>query len=283
MDQLNPFVIDHLIELAFEEDIGPGDVTTGFLPNLGDPGKGKILAKADLVIAGLPVIRRVFEKLDPHAVFYSSFHDGEAVQAGTVIAEVSSRMGALLTGERTGLNFLQRLSGIASNVRKYANALKNSSVRLVDTRKTIPGWRMLEKYAVRAGGAHNHRMGLFDGVLIKDNHIAAFGGIHPAIEAIRSRVSHLLKIEIEASSLEEVRQALSAGADVIMLDNMGPDLIRTAVGIIGGKSLVEVSGQVKMEDLPLLADTGIDIISVGALTHSAVSVDISMKIKPLHI
>lgn len=283
MDQFNPLIIDHLIELAFEEDIGPGDVTTGFLPDPRTPGRGKILAKSDLVIAGLAIVRRVFEKLDSRAVFSSDYRDGDRVKAGTVIAEVSGEMAALLTGERTGLNFLQRLSGIATHVRKYSEAVKDNAVRLVDTRKTIPGWRMLEKYAVRIGGAHNHRMGLYDGVLIKDNHIAAFGGIRPAVEAIRGRVSHLLKIEVETATLDEVRQALDAGADVIMLDNMDPDLIRSAVKMVNGRCPVEVSGRVKPEDLSRLAGTGIDIISAGGMTHGAVFVDISMKIKPLQI
>ncbi len=187
----------------------------------------------------------------------------------------------MLTGERTALNFLQRLSGIATFVRSYVDELANQSVRLVDTRKTAPGWRVLEKYAVRMGGAHNHRMGLYDGVLIKDNHIAACGGIIKAVDRIRANVSHFVKIEVEVSDMSQVKEAMDAGADVIMLDNMNIQKIKEAVVFINGKAVVEVSGGITKKGLKPLADTGVDIISVGALTHSARCVDISMRISPL--
>ncbi len=194
------------------------------------------------------------------------------------MASVEGKLCALLSGERTALNFLQHLSGISTLVRSYMIELSDKNIRLVDTRKTTPGWRVLEKYAVRVGGAYNHRMGLYDGVLIKDNHIAAFGGIKKAMDHIRTRVSHLLKIEVEVSSLDQVKEALEANADVIMLDNMTIRQIKEATAFINRRAIVELSGNVTKNVLKSLADTGIDIISVGALTHSARCVDISMQI-----
>jgi len=196
-----------------------------------------------------------------------------------IIAEVEGGLSTLLTGERTALNFIQRLSGIATNVRGYVNKLKNHNIRLVDTRKTAPGWRTLEKYAVRVGGAFNHRMGLYDGVLIKDNHIAVCGGVKQAIEKVRKRVSHLTRIEVEVANISELEDAVACGADVIMLDNMDIPHIKEAVEYIDERAVIEISGGVTIEDIDKLADTGVDIISVGALTHAARSVDISMRIK----
>jgi nicotinate-nucleotide pyrophosphorylase (carboxylating) len=280
---LHPFSggIDHLIDLAFSEDIGSGDITTDPLPRPAECAVGRIVAKEPLVIAGLDVAKRVFEKLDDHVVFSTVHHDGDQVPAQQVIAEVKSSIRSLLIGERTALNFLQRLSGIATHVRNFIEMIDHKHIRLVDTRKTIPGWRVLEKYAVRVGGAHNHRMGLFDGILIKDNHIVAFGGISKAIHHVRNRVSHLMKIEVEVSTLEELNEALEAGADIIMLDNMNIDEIKSAVRLINSRAVVEVSGRINKNSLPLLVDAGVDIISMGALTHSAVFVDISMKIDHL--
>ncbi|MDH3882321.1 MAG: carboxylating nicotinate-nucleotide diphosphorylase, partial [Desulfobacteraceae bacterium] len=200
------------------------------------------------------------------------------VKKGDALANVKGRLRALLSGERTALNFLQHLSGISTLVRSYVAELSDKNIRLVDTRKTTPGWRVLEKYAVRTGGAYNHRIGLYDGVLIKDNHIAAFGGVKKAIDHIRTQVSHLLKIEVEVSSLDQVKQALAANADVIMLDNMTLKQIKEATAFIDKRAVVELSGGVTKDDLKSLADTGVDIISVGALTHSARCVDISMQI-----
>lgn len=269
---------DHLIDLAIAEDVGPGDITTSHLPDPSARGKGQIVAKESIVLAGLEIAERTFEKFEPDVIFSSPFKDGDTVTVGDVVAEVTGSLRTLLTGERIALNFLQRMSGIATNVRTYVEALKGKKIRLVDTRKTVPGWRVLDKYAVRVGGAHNHRMGLYDGVLIKDNHIGAFGGIHRAVEHIRNQVSHFIRIEIETADLNEVRQALDAGADVIMLDNMDIEQIRKAVGVIDGRAVVEVSGRVAKGDLQRLADTGVDIVSVGALIHGAVFVDISMRI-----
>lgn len=269
---------EHLIDLALAEDIGSGDITTDHLPQPGASGTGRMIAKQELIVAGLAVARRTFEKLDPDAAFACGFADGDTVRPGEVVLEIRSSLRTLLIGERTALNFLQHLSGIATHVRRYVTDLGDSPVRLVDTRKTIPGYRVLEKYAVRAGGAHNHRMGLYDGVLIKDNHIAAFGGIRNAVEHIRGAVSHLVKIEIETTTLDEVREALAVGADVIMLDNMDEAGIREAVELIGHRALVEVSGRVNRDNLKQLAATGVDILSAGALIHSAPFVDISMRI-----
>ena len=274
---MNP--TQHLITIALKEDISSGDITTD---NLIDPdldGKGVIIAKEPFVIAGLDVAGQVFKHLNANVRFIPLYRDGDFVKQGDTIATVEGNLRALLSGERTALNFLQRLSGIATCVRSYVDELKNKRVRLVDTRKTTPGWRVLEKYAVKVGGAHNHRMGLYDGVLIKDNHIAACGGIHQAIDRIRTRVSHLVKIEVEVSTLDQVKDALKAGAEVIMLDNMSIGQIKEAVAFINKKALVEVSGNVTKSGLNSLADAGVDIISVGALTHSAGCVDMSMRIE----
>ena len=273
--------IKHLIEIALEEDIGPGDITTENLVYDNLKGIGEAVAKEPLVIAGIDVARQVFEQLDSDISFRPNFKDGDFIEKGKIVLEVEGKLSTLLIGERTALNFLQRLSGIASNVRSYVERLENKNVRLVDTRKTTPGLRVLEKYAVRVGGAHNHRMGLYDGVLIKDNHIAVCGGIKKAIERIKDKLSHLVKIEVEVSNLYEVKEAIEAGADVIMLDNMDIDHIKKAIEFIKRKAVVEISGGVTIDSLNQLADTGVDIISAGALTHSARSVDISMRIKSI--
>ena len=270
----------HLIDLALSEDIGPGDITTDPLVGPDRKGKGIVLAKESLVVAGLDVARQVFERLDPETAFQPAYADGDDVAVNSVVFEVESGLRALLWGERTALNFLQRLSGIATHVHAFVDKIERKSVRLVDTRKTTPGWRVLEKYAVRMGGADNHRMGLYDGVLIKDNHIAVCGGITRAIEKARNSVSHLIKIEVEVIDLSGAKEAVAAGADVIMLDNMSIEDIKAAVALIDGKALVEVSGGITKKDLNQLAETGVDIISVGALTHSAKNVDLSMKIEP---
>jgi nicotinate-nucleotide pyrophosphorylase (carboxylating) len=270
--------IDKLIDLALEEDVGAGDVTTENLVTPEAGGRGQIVAKEALVLAGLDVARKVFERLDPDIAWHPHHTDGDAVDAGSAVLTVSGKLQALLKGERVALNFLQRLSGVATLVRAYTAKIPADGARLVDTRKTTPGWRVLEKYAVRIGGAGNHRMGLYDGVLIKDNHIAACGGIAAAVARIRGRISHLMKIEVEVATLEQVREALAAGVEVIMLDNMEIEQIRKAVALIGGKAVIEVSGNVTDARLARLARTGVDIISVGALTHSARCVDLSMRV-----
>ncbi len=272
------YTVKRLVEIALAEDIGAGDITTDYLIDQNADGSGYIVAKEPLVLAGIEIVKMVFKELDSDLTFSSEYKDGDLVEKGSVILEMKGNLRALLKGERTALNFLQRLSGIATNVRSYVVEMTGSSARLVDTRKTIPGFRSLEKYAVRVGGAFNHRMALYDGVLIKDNHIAACGGIRKAVGKIRDHVSHLVKIEVEVSNFDELNEALDAKSDVIMLDNMDADEVRKAVGIIDGRAVVEVSGSVTKDQLQELASTGVDIISSGALTHQARAVDISMRI-----
>jgi len=272
---------DDLIEIALKEDIGYADITTDNLVGPELEGVGIIIAKESLVVAGLEIAKRVFQRLDAKVVYKSGFKDGDVLDKGDTIFQVSGKLNALLKGERTALNFLQRLSGIATNVRSYVNKFKKSAVRLVDTRKTTPGLRFLEKYAVRVGGAFNHRMGLYDGVLIKDNHIAACGGITASVERIRSKISHLVKVEVEVSTIDEVKEATAVGADVIMLDNMNIRQIKESIALIGDRAIVEVSGGITRDNIARLADVGVDLISVGAFTHSARSMDISMRIEGL--
>ena len=276
---MESLTIKTLIQTALNEDIGSGDITTDNLIDAHQTGEGVLIAKEPLVLAGMDVARQVFDCLDAGIQFRAMLSDGDTAASGDTLAHVQGKLTALLKAERTALNFLQRLSGIATNVAGYVQKVQGTTVRLVDTRKTIPGWRVLEKYAVRVGGGSNHRMGLYDGVLIKDNHIAAFGGIAGAIVHIRKHVSHLLKIEVEVSNLDEVTEAREAGADVIMLDNMSLKEVREAVAVIQHAALVEVSGNVTRADLLDLAHTGVDIISIGALTHGARAVDISMQIE----
>ncbi|MEI6260076.1 MAG: carboxylating nicotinate-nucleotide diphosphorylase [Deltaproteobacteria bacterium] len=271
--------LNQLIDMALAEDIGAGDITTDYLVPCDSQGQGIIVAKEDLVLAGLDIAKMVFQRLDPKIHFQSAYEDGAEIACGETVLSLEGRLRALLTAERPALNFLQHLSGIATQVRTYVKALKNSRVKLVDTRKTTPGWRVLEKYAVRMGGAHNHRMGLFDGVLIKDNHIAACGGIQQAVAEARKHISHLIKIEVEVSNLAGILDALKSKVDVIMLDNMDIAQIREAVSAIRNRAIVEVSGGVTLKHLTALARTGVDLISVGAMTHSARAVDLSMRIQ----
>ena len=270
-----------LIQTALLEDIGSGDITTENLIDKNMTGRGVLTAKEPLVLAGLDVAKSVFEYLDPHVRFSSAYKDGVKINDGSIVLTVEGNLRALFMGERTALNFIQRLSGIATYVRTFVDKFGEKNVRLVDTRKTTPGLRVLEKYAVRAGGAHNHRIGLYDGVLIKDNHIAVCGGVKKAVEKIKKGISHLVKIEVEVSNLYEVKEALDAEADVIMLDNMDISEIKKATKLINGQALVEVSGGITMDAMFMLADSGVNIISLGAFTHSARFMDISMRIEPL--
>jgi nicotinate-nucleotide pyrophosphorylase (carboxylating) len=274
---LSPHV-DRLIDLALEEDLGPGDVTTQALipPEL--QGEAQIRAKQTLVAAGLPVASRVFRKLDAGVKFQAQVDDGQEVAAGQVLASLTGPVAAILIGERTALNFLQRLSGIATFTRQMAAQLAGSAALLVDTRKTIPGWRLLEKYAVRLGGGRNHRFGLYDGVLIKNNHLAAVGAIGAAVRQARERAHHLLKIEVEVTDLEGLAEALNAGADLILLDNMDDATLKQAVELTGGRAILEASGSMTKERLPRVAATGVNLISMGALTHSAPAVDIHLRL-----
>lgn len=277
--QLN-FNIDSLIHLALEEDLGDrGDVTSRATLPIKQRSFARMIAKSPGVIAGLPVVREVFEQIDPGVLIANKVQDGAQVEAGTVIAELMGEARSLLTGERTALNFIQRLSGIATLTARYVEALKGTTAVILDTRKTTPGWRLLEKYAVRMGGGQNHRIGLYDMVMIKDNHIDAAGGIVQAVNAVRAeQSSDGLAIEVEVRTLNELRIALSLNVDRIMLDNMDEKTMREAVRITDGKVALEASGNMTLERVRAVAETGVNFISVGALTHSAPSLDISMKI-----
>jgi len=271
--------IRKLIEQALDEDIGPGDITSEATIRPESASIAVIIAKQDLVLAGLDVCCSVFHYLDPGIQISVFAQDGDKIIAGMEIAKLSGSTRSLLAGERVALNLLQHLSGIATLTTKYVDKCRGFKARVLDTRKTIPGMRILEKYAVHVGGGKNHRFGLFDGVLIKDNHIKAAGGIAKAVESARKSAHHLLKIEVETKTLDEVREALAVKADVIMLDNMPIDVTREAVKIIDGCTLVEVSGNVTLDTIRQIAETGVDFISSGSLTHSAPAADISMKIK----
>jgi nicotinate-nucleotide pyrophosphorylase (carboxylating) len=269
-------MIDRLIEQALLEDIHTGDITTLAVVPGKRPASARLIAKENMVVAGLSTAARVFCTLDPDISFKTCLSDGEKAATGTLLATVHGEAAQLLMGERVALNLLQRMCGIATLTASFVEAVAGTKARIVDTRKTTPGLRQLEKYAVRVGGGINHRTGLYDGVLIKENHIAAAGGITEAISRARAYIPHTLKIEIETETLSQVDEALAAGADIIMLDNMSLDEMRTAVITIGDQALVEASGGVNLERVRAIALTGVDIISVGALTHSPRAMDISM-------
>ncbi|MGG6312083.1 carboxylating nicotinate-nucleotide diphosphorylase [Paenibacillus macerans] len=264
-----------------KEDVGSGDVTTAVTIPPGHESKAIIHAKQGGIIAGMPVAQLVFEVVDPNLTFTPQVKDGQQVAKGTVLAEVEGSTHRILTGERLALNLLQRLSGIATRTKTFVDALGGLPTRLVDTRKTTPGHRMLEKYAVRAGGGSNHRYGLYDAVMIKDNHIKGAGGIAQAVSRARANIPHTMTIEVETESLEQVEEALQAGADIIMLDNMAPDLMKEAVRRIKAKAphvTVEASGNVSLETIRGIAECGVDVISVGRLTYSFESLDISLDL-----
>jgi nicotinate-nucleotide pyrophosphorylase (carboxylating) len=271
---------DHLIDLALDEDAGLGDVTSRAIFPAKHTSRACISAGHDLVVCGLEVAARVFARVDPALQVRLAARDGDRVKRDGVVLRVAGPTAALLTAERTALNFLQRLSGVATQARKYAAAVSGTGVRIVDTRKTTPGWRALEKYAVRTGGCANHRSSLGEHVLIKDNHIAAAGSLAQAVRLGRAAAPHLAKIEVEAKTLAEVREAVRAAADVILLDNMTPAQVRAAVAAIGGAATIEVSGGVRYETLRDYAQPGVDVISIGALTHSAPAADLSLTVLP---
>jgi len=269
------------IRLWLKEDVGSGDVTTMTTIPFGHESKGFIHAKEDGVVAGIPVAELVFQVVDPALSFTPNVKDGDRVTKGTVLAVVEGSTHHILTGERLALNLLQRLSGIATRTRLFVDELEGLPARLVDTRKTTPGHRMLEKYAVRIGGGANHRFGLYDAVMIKDNHIKGAGGIRRAVERARAHIPHTMTIEVETESLEQVEEALDAGADIIMLDNMGYEMMKEAVRRIKTKAphvLVEASGNVSLQTVKEIAECGVDVISVGRLTYSFESLDISLDL-----
>jgi nicotinate-nucleotide pyrophosphorylase (carboxylating) len=271
--------LDKIIENALAEDIHTGDITTLAVLRERCEARASLIAKEPMVLAGIEVAARVFHLLDPRINFTPRFSDSDLLKSGDIIAEIIGDAAFLLQGERVALNILQRMSGVATLTARYVAAVKGTKARVVDTRKTTPGLRILDKYAVRVGGGVNHRTGLYDGVLIKENHIAAAGGINTAVSRARGYIPHTMKIEVETETLAEVKDALSAGADIIMLDNMDKTIMREAVAMIAGRALVEASGGVNLETVREIAETGVDIISVGALTHSARSMDISMLLE----
>ena len=268
---------DKLIMQALEEDITSEDVTTNAVMRHPQQGEVQLLCKQDGVIAGLDVFKRVFELLDEttQVVFYVK--DGDAVKKGDLLAVVKGDIRVLLSGERTALNYLQRMSGIATYTRSIADLLKGSKTKLLDTRKTTPNNRIFEKYAVKVGGGYNHRYNLSDGVLLKDNHIGAAGGVKEAVTMAKEYASFVRKIEVEVENLDMVREAVEAGADIIMLDNMTPEMMKEVVRIIDGRAETECSGNVTLENVARLTDIGVDYISSGALTHSAPILDVSLK------
>jgi nicotinate-nucleotide pyrophosphorylase (carboxylating) len=274
------YVLPDFIKLVINEDIGRGDITTSLVENSGGNGNAVIKAKEDLVLCGVDLAAYIFKFIDDSLKVKVDIQDGAKISAGTVIMSVSGNSGSILKAERTVLNFLQRLSGITTLTSKYVNEVdKKSKTKITDTRKTTPGWRTLEKYAVRTGGGSNHRFGLDDGIMIKDNHIAMAGSIEKAVRSVRAKAHHLLKIEVETSNLSEVKEALKSGADVIMLDNMSVDMMSKAIELINKKAVVEISGGVTLERIKALSKLGADFISVGAITHSAVAKDINLTLK----
>ncbi len=269
-----------IIELALLEDIGTGDITTAAIVPEDLIVTVNLLAKDDLVLAGLAVTKDVFADIDPDIKIETSHTDGDAIRKGDIIASVTGDAASIMTAERTALNFLQRLSGIATLTARYVKVLEPYKTQLVDTRKTTPGLRALEKYAVRCGGGQNHRFGLFGGIMIKDNHIDIAGSISEAVKRVRNNTPHYLKIEVETATLEQVEEALEVEADIIMLDNMGIGTMRKAVNLIQGHAVVEVSGQVDLDNIEAIARLGVDFISVGSITHSAKAADISLLVSP---
>lgn len=273
-------IVERIVRLAIEEDLGSGDFTTDAIIAPTAQGKASLIAREELVLAGLPVFKKVFSEIGSEIEFEEYFTDGDLIPAEKSVCLMRGPLSVMLRGERTGLNFLQRMSGIATLTRQYVKRVGASRVTILDTRKTAPGLRLLEKYAVNIGGGFSHRFGLFDGILIKDNHIAAAGSITSALELARKGAPHTLKIEVEVEDLAGVEEALQAGADAILLDNMPVREIRDAVRLVDGRIMLEASGGITLDTVEEVANTGVDFISVGALTHSARSVDFSLEIIP---
>ena len=269
--------VDEIIYAALDEDMPFGDITTEYTVPADRISEGRLIAKEDGVIAGLPVFTRVFELIDPDVEIELLKADGDKVYKGDLIATLKGPSRAILKGERVGLNLVQRMSGTATLTRRFVDLVKDYDVKIADTRKTTPGLRYLEKYAVRVGGGSNHRFSLSDGVLIKDNHIAAAGGITAAVSSVRANIPHTVKIEVETETLDMVIEAVAVKADIIMLDNMTNEMMAEAVKYIDGRALTEESGDMNEERVSSVAATGVDIISIGKLTHSVKSLDISLK------
>lgn len=276
---LNKIYVDNLIKTALLEDINYCDVTTDYLIPAEQMGKGRLVAKAEGILCGVEVAARVFELIDSDIKIEILIKDGESVKYGDEIMRLEGRTASLLKGERTALNLIQHMSGIATAANQATKLVEGTNASIADTRKTLPGMRPLQKYAVMTGGAKNHRYNLSDAAMLKDNHIDAAGGITAAVTALRKKIGHMTKIEVETRNLDELKEALAVGADIIMLDNMSPELMKEAVAITNGRAVLEASGGITNETLRAVAESGVDIISIGALTHSVKAFDISMYIK----
>jgi nicotinate-nucleotide pyrophosphorylase (carboxylating) len=270
--------IEMLIALALEEDLGRGDVTSTVIFDAAAQASGQLVAKEPLIICGLRIAAEVFKRVDGETHFIARCDDGRALEPGEIVAVVEGKTRGLLGAERTALNFLQRLSGVATLTRQFVDAVAGTRARICDTRKTAPGWRALDKWAVKVGGGANHRADLASGVLIKDNHVAAAGGVRAAVAKARAHAPHSLRIEVEVTELAQIEEALDAGAEVVLLDNMQAPEVAEAVKRIDGRAIVEVSGGVNLQTVRALAEAGPDLISVGALTHSARAVDLSLEL-----
>jgi len=269
--------VEKLIDLALAEDLGTGDVTSQAIIGEKTNARARLVAKQPVVVSGLDVFARVFHRLDPTIVISYRAREGQLMKKGALLAELRGNARALLAGERTALNFIRHLCGVATSTAILVEELAGTGCRLLDTRKTTPGMRQLEKAAVRAGGGNNHRFGLFDGVLIKDNHIVAAGSIEKAVRKARRYAPPTLRVEVECASLRQVKEALSAGADIIMLDNMSLEQMRRAVKLIGGRALCEASGNITAQNARRVATCGVDFISCGSITHSAAAADLSLE------
>jgi nicotinate-nucleotide pyrophosphorylase (carboxylating) len=286
LNPLDLYVAGEIVNRALDEDLGRGDITSRSIVRFGLNSRGSFIAKQDLVLAGLEIADLVFGWFDEYIQIESTVSDGDEIKADKVFARVIGDAQMLLSAERVALNFLQHLSGVATLTRQYVQAVAGTKAKIVDTRKTTPGLRILEKYAVTVGGGSNHRMGLDDGVLIKDNHLAMAGSVSEAVRRAREVTGHLHKIEVEVASLEQVKEALEVKADILLLDNMTPEMVGMAVQIVNERegenrrTLLEASGGINLSNVRAYAEAGVDLISIGALTHSAPSVDISFKIKP---
>lgn len=276
---INPIYVDNIIKTALLEDINYLDTTTDYLIDEQQENSARFLAKSDGVLCGIDVALRVFELLQPQGFTAEIYkHDGDKLQSGDIIAEIHGKTRALLKGERTALNLIQHMSGVATAANRAAEIVKGTNASIADTRKTLPGLRPLQKYAVTVGGGRNHRYNLSDAAMLKDNHVDAGGGIKNAVQKLRQRLGHMTKVELEVRNLDELQQALDAGVDVIMLDNMSCEDMKQAVALTNGRALLEASGNVTDKTLRAIAETGVDIISMGALTHSVTAFDISLKI-----
>lgn len=269
--------VDELILMALREDISSEDITTNSVMREKKNGRVQLICKQDGIVAGLHIFKRTFELLDENISIKMYFKDGDSVKNKDIIAEIEGDVRVLLSGERTALNFLQRMSGIATYTNNVVKLLEGSSVKLLDTRKTTPNMRIFEKYAVKMGGGYNHRYNLSDGILLKDNHINAAGGVAEAIKMAKEYTSFVRKIEVEVENLEMMKEALDAGADIIMLDNMTPEMMKKAVAMAAGRAETECSGNITKENIKTVIETGVDYISSGALTHSAPILDVSLK------